>query len=105
MTMVKGSSILSKITTYWLLGSSWFLSPSLSSAWARFWAVHRMSFGTSTPALVVTFFNPSDRIDWSDGGGDCPVVKFIGRERRSATDRTCQNVEGDFDYPMTTNWR
>src|SRR6266436_1081874 len=82
MTTRKGSSISSKVTTYWLLGSSCFLSPSFSSAWGRFWAVHSMSVGTSTLALVVTFVDPSDRIDWSAGGGDGPVATFIGREER-----------------------
>src|SRR5882724_4376048 len=78
----EGSSISTKVTTYWLRGSSCFLSPSFSSAWGRFWAVHSMSFGTSTLALVVTFVDPSDRIDWSDGGSDGPVATFIGREER-----------------------
>ena len=52
---------------------------------------HSMSFGASTPALVVTFVDPSDRIDRSDGaaiaplsgssvvGGDTPTVLWSAR--------------------------
>src|SRR5690349_14636623 len=34
---------------------------------------HSMSFRTFTPALVVTFVDPIDRLDWSDGAAIAPL--------------------------------